>query len=142
VPVRRRLLIVLLAGVLAQASSLVGQSPPPAPLRLLSPGGARVLPSVMVNGLEMIALDDLAATFGFTVRDDTLARAITIGYRGQTIVLTADQSLASVAGRLVSLPAPPARIGNRWYVPAEFITRAIAPLSPTRGSSCASRRGS
>jgi N-acetylmuramoyl-L-alanine amidase len=125
-------LIVVLAAMLAQGSNLLGQSQPATPLRLLSPGGARVLPSLMVNDLEMIALDDLAPVFSFTVRDDALARAITIAYRGKTIVLTADQSLASVAGRLVSLPAAPARVGNRWYVPAEFIARAIAPLSDTR----------
>ena len=36
---------------------------------------------------------------------------MTVSYKGKTIVLTPDQALASVAGRLVSLPAPPSRNG-------------------------------
>jgi N-acetylmuramoyl-L-alanine amidase len=40
--------------------------------------------------------------------------------------------LASVAGKLVSLPAPPTRAGRRWLVPVEFISRALAPVYDTR----------
>lgn len=47
-------------------------------------------------------------------------------------MLTPDQALASVAGRLISLPAPTARAGNRWLVPVEFISRALAPIYDTR----------
>ena len=46
-------------------------------------------------------------------------------------MLTADQALASVAGRLVSLPAPPYAPGKRWLVPVEFINRALAPIYDT-----------
>ena len=42
-------------------------------------------------------------------------------------MLTPDQALASVSGRLVSLPAPPSRgAGRRWLVPEEFVSRALA----------------
>ena len=51
---------------------------------------------------------------------------MTVSYNGRTIVLTAEQALASVAGRLISLPAPPTRSGGRWLVPVEFISRALA----------------
>src|SRR5262249_46660846 len=58
--------------------------------------------------------------------------AITVSYKGRTIVLTPDQSLASVSGRLISLPSPPTRSGRRWLVPVEFISRALAPIYDTR----------
>jgi len=79
---------------------------------------------------EVIALDDLATAFQLNVRDD--GGAITVGYKGRTIVLTPDQTIASVAGRLISLPSPPARVGNRWFVPIDFISRALAPIYDTR----------
>ena len=93
-----------------------------------------------MNDQEFVALDDLAAAFQLTVREE--AGAITVSYKGKTIVLTPDQALASVAGRLVSLPAAPrarrtplARAG-RVHQP-----RARA-RSTTCSSTCASRRSS
>ena len=73
-------------------------------------------------------MDDLAAIFGVLVREDALARAITVGYKGRTIVVSQDQALASIGGRLVSLPAAPARIGGRWHLPVEFIGRALSAI--------------
>jgi N-acetylmuramoyl-L-alanine amidase len=58
--------------------------------------------------------------------------ALTVSYKGKTVVLTPDQTLASVAGRMISLPAPPSRSGRRWLVPVEFISRALAPIYDTR----------
>jgi N-acetylmuramoyl-L-alanine amidase len=75
----------------------------------------------------MVALGDLANAFQLTVHTETLG-AITISYRGKTIVLTPDQNLASVDGRIVSLPAPATKVGNAWLVPIEFIARALAPI--------------
>ena len=37
-----------------------------------------------------------------------------------------------MSGRLVSLPAPPARSGRRWLVPVEFISRALALIYDAR----------
>ena len=58
--------------------------------------------------------------------------------------LTPDQSLVSVSGRLVSLPAPLTRQGRRWLVPVEFISRALAPVyervSTAAGLAAADRR--
>jgi N-acetylmuramoyl-L-alanine amidase len=101
-------------------------------LTLLSREGRRPLPTTIVNNQEMVALDDLAALFQLTVREDALVAGVTVGYKGKTIVLTPDQALASVGGRLVSLPAPPLRSGRRWLVPVEFINRALALISDTR----------
>jgi N-acetylmuramoyl-L-alanine amidase len=58
--------------------------------------------------------------------------AVTVSYKGKTIVLTPDQALASIAGRLVSLPAPPSRNGRRWLVPVEFISRALSLIYDAR----------
>jgi len=74
-----------------------------------------------------VPLDELASVFQLSVHDETLS-AITVSYKGKTIVLTPDQSLASVSGRMISLPLPPARSGRRWLVPVEFISRALAPI--------------
>ena len=130
----RRLVPALLCGVvvLVIGSRLAGQNPPAAPMRLLTSSGSRPLPTVLVNDVEMIALDELAAAFAVAVRDDTLTRAITVTARGKTIVLTPEQSLASVAGRLVSLPAAPAQVSGRWHVPIEFIPRALALITETK----------
>ena len=111
------------------AISVAGQSAPPAPLRLVAATSTRTIPTVMSGDTELVAFDDLAALFGLTVREDTVARAITVTYKGKTIVLSQNQALASISGRLVSLPAPPVKIGARWYVPVEFIGRALSLIS-------------
>ena len=94
----------------------------------------------MNNGQELIALDDVATLFRVTVREDALAGGITVTYRGQTIVASADQPMASVNGRVVTLPSPIVRSGRRWLVPIEFLPRALA-RSTTSGSTCGGRRG-
>ena len=102
------------------------------PITVLSREGRRTLPAVDLQGQHMVGLDDLASLFQLQVRDDAAARAITATYKNQTIVLTPDQSLVSSSGRLVSLPAPLTRRGNRWLVPIEFISRALAPIYDVR----------
>ncbi len=99
---------------------------------VLSREGRKPLPITTINNQEYVAVDDLNATFGTTSREDRLAGGLTITARGQSIVLTADQNVVSVAGRLVSLPAPPLRRDNRWYVPADFLPRALAAAINTR----------
>src|SRR5206468_3134243 len=71
------------------------------------------------------------AAFQLAVHEEALG-ALTVSYKGKTIVLTPDQTLASVSGRLISLPAPPTRSGRRWVVPVEFISRALAPIYDSR----------
>jgi N-acetylmuramoyl-L-alanine amidase len=99
---------------------------------VLSKEGRRPLPTRTIAGQEMFSLDDLVKLFELTVREDTLAGGLTVTTKGQTIVLTAGQSLASVAGRLVSLPAAPVRDGRTWFVPVDFVPRALAPAAGTR----------
>ena len=80
----------------------------------------------------MFALDDLARLYGLAVREDTAAGGLTVQAGTQTIVLTPGQSLVSVGGRLISLPAPATREGRTWYVPVDFVSRAVAPVLGTR----------
>jgi len=116
---------------LALAITLLSQTAPASSLTLLSKEGRRPLPIAMVNDQEFVGLDDLAAAFQLAVHEESLG-AITVSYKGKTIVLTPDQTLASVSGRLISLPAPPARSGRRWLVPLEFVSRALAPIYDVR----------
>jgi N-acetylmuramoyl-L-alanine amidase len=106
-----------------------GQTPPPTPLRLLTPGGSRTLPTVLVGDQEMVALSELATIFPLTIKEDLQAGALTVMWGDRSVFLSADQALASVDGRLVSLPAPPARVGNRWHVPVEFAPRVLGPIA-------------
>jgi N-acetylmuramoyl-L-alanine amidase len=130
----RRLLLPTAIGfalVVFFVGSLSSQTPAQTPtLTLLSKDGRRTVPLSLVNGQEFVGLDDLTPLFQLTVREDALG-AVTVSYKGRTIVLTADQALASVAGRLVSLPAPTTRAGRRWLVPVEFLNRALALVYDT-----------
>ena len=124
---RRRfpsLALLALALLAPSVIELASQTPSPTPLTMLSRDGRRTIPLALVNNQEFVAVDDLAAIFQLSVREDALG-ALTVTYKDKTIVLT-NQALASVGGRLVSLPAPAARVGRRWFVPVEFIGRALA----------------
>jgi N-acetylmuramoyl-L-alanine amidase len=117
----------ILAFIFVGASLLISQSPS---LTVLSREGRRSLATTTVGDQEFVALDDVAAMFQLSVREDGLG--ITATYKGRTIVLTPDQPLVSVSGRLVSLPAPPRRAASRrWLVPVEFI-RALALVYDTK----------
>lgn len=101
-------------------------------ITVLSRDGRKPLPITTINNQEYVAVDDINATFGTTSREDRLAGGLTITARGQSIVLTADHNVVSVAGRLVSLPAPALRRDNRWFVPVEFLSRALSSALNTR----------
>jgi N-acetylmuramoyl-L-alanine amidase len=120
---------LLLLAVLLQAQG----TPPASPLILVSRDGRRPVPTTMLSGQELVALDDVASLFGVTVREDALAGGITVTSRGgRTVVMSADQPMASVSGRVVSLPSPAVRQGRRWLVPVEFLARALAPVYDQR----------
>jgi N-acetylmuramoyl-L-alanine amidase len=107
-------------------------APTPAPYTLFSPEGRRPVPARLINSQEMFSLDDLAGLFQLSVKEDALAGGLIVTARGQSIVLTPGQSLASVGGRLISLPAAPVKDGRTWYVPVDFVPRALAPTLGTR----------
>ena len=115
-------MLVLVAGAHAQGTA------PASPLTLLTRDGRRPVPTTILNNQEFIALDDLATLFQLTVREDALARGVTVTYKGRTVVASTDQPMASINGRVVTLPAPVARAGRRLLVPIDFIPRALAPI--------------
>jgi len=88
--------------------------------------GRKPLPVTTINNQDYIAVDDVNTAFATTSREDRLAGGLTITARGRSIVLTENQNVVSIAGRLVTLPSPPLRRDNRWYVPADFLPRALA----------------
>lgn len=116
--------------LLFAAAVLSQQSPS---YTILSREGRRPLPFRAQGGQDLITLADAATAFGLTVREDVAAGGIVVtSPQNRTIVLTPGQPLASVAGRVVSLPAPPVREGRTWVVPIEFVSRAIGPALNTR----------
>ncbi|HET9833813.1 MAG TPA: N-acetylmuramoyl-L-alanine amidase [Vicinamibacterales bacterium] len=129
---RTALSVSVLAFALLASDILLSQQ---TPLTVLSKDGnnvtRRTLPTTTVNEQEYVALDDLASMFQLIVREDALG-ALSVSSKGKTLLLTPDQPLASIAGRVVSLPAPPVRQGRRWLVPVDFIGRALSLVSDTR----------
>ena len=121
--------ILLLAPVLLVRAQ---GTPPPSPLTLIAREGRRTVPTVTQSGQELIALDDVASLFQVTVAEDAPTGGVTVTYRGRTIVLSAEQSIASVNGRVVTLPGPVTRSGRRLMVPVEFLPRALGPIYDRR----------
>jgi N-acetylmuramoyl-L-alanine amidase len=113
-------------------AALPAQQSAALPYTVITRDARRPLAARTMNGQEMFALDDLARLFNLTVREDAAAGGLTIAGGTQTILLSTQQPLASVAGRMTSLPAAPARDGRNWYVPVDFVSRVLAPVSSTR----------
>lgn len=125
--------ISLLILLLLLASLLRAQGTAPStPLTLVSREGRRPVQTTIAAGQELIALDEVASLFQVSVREDTLAGGLTVTYRGRTIVMSTDQPMASVTGRVVALPSPAVRSGTRWLVPVEFLPRALGPIYDAR----------
>ena len=101
-------------------------------LTVLSREGRKPVALTLINNREYVAVDDINTAFGTTAKEDQLAGGLTITARGQSMILTADQNVLSVSGKLVSLPAPVLRRDNRWFVPVDFLPRALSQAIATR----------
>jgi N-acetylmuramoyl-L-alanine amidase len=133
--VNARLPIVALFIALAGGLAAVGmhaqpaQAPAQAPQRttwtVLREDGRQALAVTRLNRFDYVSSADLTAQFGATVREDR-AGGLVLTFRSQTIVLSLDQGLASVGGRIVNLSAPPVRQGTGWLVPLDVIDRVFA----------------
>lgn len=126
---RRCIVALALLAVCGLAFHAAAQAPS---LTVISRDGRKPMPVTSINNQDYVAVDDINAAFGTTSREDRLAGGLTITARGQSIVLTNDQNVVSVGGRLVSLPAPVVRRDNRWLVPADFLPRALSSAIGTR----------
>src|SRR6186713_3545884 len=116
--------------LIASLSFLASAQAPP--ITVVSREGRKPLPVTTINNQDYIAVDDVNTAFATTSREDRLAGGLTITARGRSIVLTENQNVVSVAGRLVTLPAPPLRRDNKWYVPVDFLPRALSPALDVR----------
>jgi N-acetylmuramoyl-L-alanine amidase len=130
----RALLAALAAALCLLSIPLPAQQPaaPALPYTVVTRDARRPLATRLIGGQEMFALDDLARLFNLTVREDAAAGGLTVTAGTQTIVLSTQQPLASVAGKMISLPAAPVRDGRTWYVPVDFVSRALASVLPSR----------
>ena len=122
----------ILAALLSVLAALTLAQQPPA-YTIVSREARRPLPFRAQGGQDLVALSDLATAFSVAVREDVAASGIIVTTpQNRTIVLTPGQPLASVAGRVVSLPSAPVRDGRTWLVPVEFVSRALALALNTR----------
>jgi len=113
-------------------ASLPAQQSSALPYTVVTRDARRPLAVRTINGQEMFALEDLVRLFSLTVREDAAAGSLTITAGGQAILLSTQQPLASIGGRMTSLPAAPSRDGRTWYVPVDFVSRVLAPVASTR----------
>jgi N-acetylmuramoyl-L-alanine amidase len=121
--------LLTLTAAVTPYSAALGQV---AGLRVMSRDGSRILPVTSINNQDYVPLDEVANTFGLALKEDRLAGGITVSAASRTVIITPDQGVVSVAGRLVSLSAAPVRQGNRWFVPLDFLQRAVGPVLETR----------
>ncbi len=98
---------------------------------VITTGGTQPLPVWLVNGREYVSGSDLSGLFGLVLREDR-AGGLVITMGDKSIVVSLTQGLASVDGRVVSLPGPPSRQGATWLLPVEVIERALAPGASPR----------
>ena len=120
--------LATLALAFATFQAPLSAQPSEGALTLISSDGRRTIETIEVRGRDLLALDELAALFQLDVREDSRAGTLTVSYGNQDVILTSNQQLVSVAGRLVSLRSPPRRVRRRWLVPLDFISRALAPI--------------
>ena len=107
------------------------QSPAP-PVTLVSPDSRQALPAIEFEGRRLVPLRELAARFALELRDDTATGTLALGGGEREILLTAGERLVSAGGRLISLGSPPRQFDGRWWVPLDFIRRALALVAGRR----------
>lgn len=104
-----------------------GGQPAPEPLTIVSRDGRRPLPTVAIDGRTMVAVTELLEPFGLRLGDPGPRRLTLL--RGTAVMVLSDDGIVSVGGRLESLSAPPVEREGAWYVPTDFIGRALPLLS-------------
>ncbi len=103
-----------------------------APYVAVSADGRTTVAAVTAGDQEMLRLDELAVLLQLTVREDRAAKALTVSRGTGVVVLSLDQGLASIGGKILSLAAAPVRDGSRWLVSPDTVNRALAPIAGVR----------
>ena len=107
----------------------LGAQPASDGLTVISRDGRRPLPTIEVGGRAMVALTELLEPFGLRLGDERQPGRVTLLRGAAVMVLTAGDGIVSVAGRLESLSSPPVERGGVWYVPIDFVGRALPLIS-------------
>ncbi len=98
------------------------------PLTVVTPTHSREVPTVVHEGAELVAIEDVAVGFGMTVTSDNRGAAATLVVGSHEVGLYEGKSLASVDGDLRLLSAPVRNVDNRWLVPVDGVARLLEPL--------------
>jgi N-acetylmuramoyl-L-alanine amidase len=102
--------------------------PVSSPLTVLTTTLRRDVPTVVRDGAEMVAIEDVAVGFGMTVTSDARGGAATLTVGSHEVGLYEGKSLASVDGDLRLLSAPVRQENRRWLVPVDGVPRLLEPL--------------
>ena len=124
---RRAPVWIIVLGLLTQSHILSAQAPQDT-LTLISEDGRQSIPTVRDGSRVLVALDDVVRIFDLEQQGQSDDATVTVSRAGQAIILTADQQLVSVAGRLVELRSAPKTINGRWVVPLDFFNRALTRI--------------
>ncbi len=98
------------------------------PLTVVTPTHSREVPTVVHEGAELVAIEDVAVGFGMTVTSDNRGVSSTLVVGSHEVGLYEGKSLASVDGDLRLLSAPVRNVDNRWLVPVDGVARLLEPL--------------
>lgn len=121
------LVVTAAVAVVSGGGEAPAAQPPEGSVTVVSPAGRTHIDTVDHDGHAMIDLGDLARLFPIELDEDPRTGALSLVTGDAVIILTPDQQLVSVDGRLVSLRAAPRRVRGRWLAPLDFLDRALAP---------------
>lgn len=84
------------------------------------------VPPTLINGYTMLPLRFVGEALGITVIWDNNNKTVTCADSNKKIILPLGGKEATVNGKLIALPAPPASYNGRILVPARFIAEAFS----------------
>jgi N-acetylmuramoyl-L-alanine amidase len=108
--------------------TLAMPAPSPLPLTVVTPTQRREVPTLVRDGAELVAIEDVAVGYGLTVTSSNRGGAATLVVGEHEVGLYEGKSLASVDGDLRLLSAPVRNENNRWLVPVDGLPRLLGPL--------------
>jgi N-acetylmuramoyl-L-alanine amidase len=124
-------IVAFVAAGFVLAARTAGQAPPQT-YTVIAANGRHALPYRATSATDLVPLDQVASLFDLRIQEDSVTGGLAVLVRGQRIVVTPGQSLASVNGRIVSLSGAVVRDGQTLYVPIDFLSRAIGPATGQR----------
>src|SRR5262245_25342043 len=124
-------ILTVTAGSLMLAARTLLQTPGQS-YTLITAGSRRSLPFRTAGATDLVPLDQVSALFDLRVQEEPVTGGLVVLARGQRILITPGQTLASISGRIVSLSGPVVRDGQTVLVPVDFLSRAVGPATGQR----------